>query len=330
MKILVRLPNWLGDLVMSAAFMECLRQTYPTAQVDVIVKRGLEEIASRFSGISYVYVFDKKLHPGLRGAMRFGWDIGFKTKYDLAFALPNSFSSAAMLWRTGAQQRIGYSHELRDIFLTHAFKKPAANLPLHRAQHYVQLLEKFSDQRLNQLKVHLGEPRTARQDRILVNVNSEAESRRLPVEKAVAIINLLRQATHKELVLLGSPKEVPYVNAVYEALSVKEGILNIAGETNLNDLVELMLNSTLMLTTDSGPAHLANALGVYTIVLTGAGNELHTRPFNQANSTIIRLNQLPCEPCVRNTCKFGKPACLLQLNNELIVQAVMQAAKNKQ
>ena len=78
MKILVRLPNWLGDLVMSAAFMECLRQTYPTAQVDVIVKRGLEEIASRFSGISYVYVFDKKLHPGLRGAMRFGGILALK------------------------------------------------------------------------------------------------------------------------------------------------------------------------------------------------------------------------------------------------------------
>ncbi len=77
-----------------------------------------------------------------------------------------------------------------------------------------------------------------------------------------------------------------------------------------------------MLTTDSGPAHVANALGTPAIVLFGAGNENNTAPYNN-NKKIIRLNKLSCEPCLKNRCKlYEVPQCLQQLDTGFIISQV--------
>ena len=76
-----------------------------------------------------------------------------------------------------------------------------------------------------------------------------------------------------------------------------------------------------MLTTDSGPAHLANALGTHTVVLFGAGDENNTAPYNHEYRTIIRLGKLDCEPCRKNVCiRYGTPQCLEQLDTHMIIQ----------
>ena len=79
-----------------------------------------------------------------------------------------------------------------------------------------------------------------------------------------------------------------------------------------------------MLSTDSGPAHLANALGRPLVVLFGAGSEQETAPYDKNVRTVLRLAQLPCEPCVRNTCQFGMPKCLQLLSEATITAAVRQ------
>jgi ADP-heptose:LPS heptosyltransferase len=103
----------------------------------------------------------------------------------------------------------------------------------------------------------------------------------------------------------------------------------VAGKTSLPALVELLGSSALVLTTDSGPAHVSNAMQTHTIVLFGAGNENNTAPFNKDKRTIIRLGKLSCEPCVSNTCKqFGIPECLIQLDENLIASTIVQLLKS--
>ncbi|HMI77937.1 MAG TPA: glycosyltransferase family 9 protein, partial [Ferruginibacter sp.] len=114
----------------------------------------------------------------------------------------------------------------------------------------------------------------------------------------------------------------------YASLVNKINITNKAGQTNLQELVSLMSSCPVMLTTDSGPVHVANALGVHTIVLFGAGNENNTAPYNTENRSIIRLGQLACEPCVSNTCKlYGVPQCLARLDENLIALEVYDLLK---
>jgi lipopolysaccharide heptosyltransferase II len=320
MNILIRLPNWLGDLVMSTAFVRSLQHTYPDATIDVIIKKGIDTVVDYLPGIHKKWVFSKEEFRGLRGARTFGRLVGHEVKPDLFFCLPDSFSSAWMAKATGAAKRIGYKNELRSFLLTKSKTKDSS---LHRVDQYLALLELQIGKKVMDPKVFLKNEQVLVPNRIIINVNSEADSRRLPVEKAIPVIELLRSRTDAELVMVGSPKELPHVKQVYDGLSNKEGVINMAGKTNMKELIDLFCTAPVMLTTDSGPMHLANALGVHTVALEGASDEKNTAPYNAQKRTLIRYGQLPCEPCVKNTCQFGTPTCLLKMDNEVIVRSVV-------
>ncbi len=323
--ILIRLPNWLGDMVMSTAFVKAVQEQFPGASIDLIAKKGIDFLLGYFPPHNRSYIFNKASHKGLAGAWKFGKEIRKQQQYDLFFCLPDSFSSAAMAYAAGAAKRIGFKKELRSLLLTNAYTKKKN---IHRVEEYVALLQQFARTSIAVPPVALHNPITEKKQALVININSEASSRRLPVAKAVSLINAVRSQLTQELILIGSPAEQSFVNQVYDELANKQGITNMAGKTSLSALVDLLAGCTVMLTTDSGPAHIANALGTYTVVLFGAGNEHNTAPYNQDDRSIIRLGQLDCEPCVNNTCKlYGAPKCLQLLDENSIVHQVMEAMK---
>jgi ADP-heptose:LPS heptosyltransferase len=188
---------------------------------------------------------------------------------------------------------------------------------------YINLLQQYTKKEMDVPPVQLQAPVAEKKDRVIININSEADSRRLPKEKAISIIAAVRQKINNEIILVGSNKETVFVDEVFNVLSDKKNISNLAGKTNLQELISLFGSSAAVLTTDSGPAHVANALGIPTVVLFGAGNEHNTAPYNKSNRTIIRLGQLTCEPCVNNQCKlYGVPQCLVRLDENMIASAV--------
>lgn len=327
MNILIRLPNWLGDMVMSTAFVQAVKNEYPHATIDLVAKKGIDFLLGHFPPHGQAFIFSKEEHKGLGGLRRFGKMIAAKKNYDLFFCLPDSFSSAMMGQATGATQRVGFKKELRSVFLTHAYLK---HKHLHRVEEYVDLLKQFTQKEIAVPPVKLTTSAHAEGNAVVININSEANSRRLPAEKAISIIKAVRDSIDNEIILVGSNKEAEFVTGVYHALTDKNNVVNYAGKTNLPALLKLFAGSAAVLTTDSGPAHVANALGVHTIVLFGAGNEKNTAPYNNHNCTIIRLGQLACEPCVNNTCKlYGVPQCLVRLDEKIIISAVKNALAKK-
>jgi len=130
--ILIRLPNWLGDVVMSTAFVKAVKDTYPDAAVDFIVKKGLDFLLDHFPVHQHRYIFSKEEYKGLNGAMKFGKKIKQQQKYDLFFCLPDSFSSAVMAYASGAKKRIGFKNEMRSLLLTNTFAKKKRHPPCRR------------------------------------------------------------------------------------------------------------------------------------------------------------------------------------------------------
>ncbi|MGZ3871962.1 MAG: glycosyltransferase family 9 protein [Mucilaginibacter sp.] len=322
MKILVRLPNWLGDVVMSTAFIAAVKQLYPDARIDVIVKKELSPIARLIPGLHTIYPFSKQEHGGLTGVMRFGKNLRAEN-YDLFFNLPFSLSSALMARATNANQRIGFAKEGGFFLLTNCYKPPRN---LHRVDEYIFLLEKFSRQKIVNRRVEIcpDKPPQKNNNRVLVNFNSEAESRRMPVAKGRTLINLLtRTFANTTFTFIGTPKEAPFINELIGQANNPDRIENLAGKTDLASLGSLMAASAAVLTTDSGPAHLANAVGTPVIVLFGAGNEHNTAPYNKQQLTVLRAGKLSCEPCVRNTCRlYGIPKCMELLDELQIINTL--------
>ena len=209
------------------------------------------------------------------------------------------------------------------IFLTKTYKKPKN---LHRVEEYIYLLEQFNNKKASNKEVRLTieKSNAPSNKKVLINFNSEASSRRMPIDKALSILNACTKAfPNQTFSFIGAPKEADFVEQIISLANPNPNFENLAGKTNLLNLCHLMAESTLMLTTDSGPAHLANSIALPVIVLFGAGNELNTAPFNKQDLTVIRYGELNCEPCVKNTCKlYSKPKCMEMLSELQIISAM--------
>jgi heptosyltransferase-2 len=322
MKILVRLPNWLGDVVMSTAFIGAVKQLYPLAQIDVIIKKELSAIAALIPGLNKIHSFSKDEYRGLGGVYRFGKSLRSE-KYDIFFTLPDSLSSAMMGKATGAKQRIGFSKEGGFFLLTRVCKRPAN---VHRVDEYLSILEQVNEMPVTGRKVALTATDIKPNNLVLINFNSEAESRRMPLDKACELLILLTHTfTDKHFGLLGGPKDVLFIEELLRSVPHTDRITNYAGKTTLVTLTNLMASAKVLLTTDSGPAHLANSVGLPVVALFGAGNEHNTAPYNKSHLAVIRAGQLDCEPCVRNECKlYGIPKCMQLLDDSRIINALSQ------
>jgi lipopolysaccharide heptosyltransferase II len=321
MKILIRLPNWLGDVVMSTAFIAGVKQLYPDAQIDVIIKKELSSIATLIPGLNQIHSFSKREYEGLSGVYRFGKSLK-AAKYDIFFSLPDSISSAVMGWATGAKKRVGFGKEVGFFLLTKVGKKPKN---LHRVDEYISLLEQFTGKDIENRQVKLETDKNiGHNNLVLINFNSEAESRRMPPAKGISMINHLTNAFKEtDFAFIGSPKDADHIDQIFINAENKHHVKNYTGKTNLIGLAELMAGAKVLLTTDSGPAHLANSLGTPVIALFGAGNEHNTAPYNKANLTVLRANKLDCEPCVKNNCElYGMPKCMKLLDDVEIINAL--------
>ncbi len=324
MKILVRLPNWLGDMVMSLGFLNQLPVYFPGAEISFIAKKGLHTILPFFPSHQHAFIFNKKEQDGLKGLSRFGKEIRQTEKFDLFFVLPDSFSSAWMAFHSGAHKTIGYKNDFRQWLLTDSFAKPT---DLHRAEEYLRLLELFTGKIAQPLNVRLSYSKP-KEDYLVVNINSEAASRRLPEEKAVSLLNEIRATWPHRILMSGGPWEYDFVNGVINKLDNRSGIENVC-KTSLPELTEILAAARLVISTDSGPAHLANALGTPTVSLFGAGRESNTAPYHGDWGKTIRLGELSCEPCEKNVCvRYGIPQCLARLDNKKIIQTAQSFFDN--
>jgi ADP-heptose:LPS heptosyltransferase len=321
MKILVRLPNWLGDMVMSVPFLHQLPHFFGDVELGLIARKGIHELLPFFPASKHQFIFSKEEYKSIRGLVKFGRQIRQTERYDLFFCLPDSLSTAIAGAATGAHKRIGYKKEARQLLLTNSYKRPEG---LHRVEEYIRLLENYTGKKAAPARalLHHNFPK---QEYIAVNINSEASSRRLTITKATELLTRLRQHTDRTLMLIGARGEKEFVESVLAQLPDRNNIINAAGTTTLPGLTALLASARLLLTTDSGPAHLANALGTNTVVLFGAGDENNTAPYNPRGRSIIRLGQLSCEPCRKNVCvRFGTPQCLERLDSDQIIQTMQQ------
>ena len=259
--IVVRLPNWLGDMVMVAPALQLLMTEFPDSKFTLIVKKGLEGILCCFKGTYSVVLFDKSNYTGLIGAYKFGKKFQLGPE-DYFICFPNSLSSALMSYASNAGLRLGYVKEGRGVLLTH---RPALQKEVHRVEQYFNLVNVgLQLMKSSCPAVELSSPTFKKEEvfnQLLVSFNSEAKSRRMPVSKAISILQYVQQLPFDKIILLGGPKDVAYNELILAGVSSKK-ISSLAGKTSLEELAKLMCQSKLLLTVDSGPSHLANALAL--------------------------------------------------------------------
>jgi heptosyltransferase-2 len=306
-RILVRLPNWLGDLMLSRPLLHALRAARPGAEAVAVAPRPLLDLVSAEGLFERLHSWTSNgsERSALLREVR-AW------RPDVALVLPPSFSSALFAWRSGARRRIGYRHDGRAALLSRALRRRPRG-DLHLSLEYLALGDELGVrpipvprlvvpvQGVERSAALLGRLRAAG-DRLALLAPGAAygPAKRWPLDRFVAVA---RHVVRRGLAALvcGAASERAVCEQV--AREAGSGVASVAGETDLPAQAALCARAALVVSNDSGLAHLAAAAGAPTVVVFGSTSSAWTAPLGPR---VRVLQHAPvCAPCFQRRCRIG-------------------------
>ena len=316
-RIVVRGTNWVGDAVMTIPALREVRRLFPDAHLTLATRSWARELFADADFIDDLLVNDRR-GPGAVWGQVHEWK---SRKFDLAILFQNAFEAALIPALARVPFRIGYATERRGFLLTHSLPLPVWRGSKHEVFYYLNIVaalerlikggERKPDDYEPELQLRISEGRRASAVNFLVrhgvdgerklialcpgSINSRAK--RWPAESFAALADLLidRKA---QVLLIGSTEELDVSLEV--ARRMRHEPIMLTGKTNLSQALEVLDTVDLLITNDTGPAHIAAALGRPTLVIFGPTNPLTTRPFS-SNSEIVRIPP-ECAPCMLRDC----------------------------
>lgn len=340
MKILVRVPNWVGDAVMCIPALEAIRARWPDAEIALL---GREWVSGLFQGQPWanrVMVFDhKQRHKGFFGLERLAREIR-NEHFDTAVLFQNAFQAAWLAWRAGVPQRIGYARDGRSWLLTHAILVPGPGEPLpHESFYYLKLLRRagWLDQvpKVERISIQVAPEALERAEGILEQAGVPSFPRVLrvaiapgaaygsakcwPVERYAALADRLIAEFGADVILFGSAEEREVAAKI--AAAMKRPAVQLAGKTRIADLPPLFASCDLFIGNDSGAMHVAAAVGLPVVAIFGPTDPEGTAPVTPRRTLVQQ--RVACSPCFLRHCPIDH-RCMTRVE----VDAVYSAAKD--
>lgn len=335
-KIMVRATNWIGDAVMSLPALEALRPRFPSSEIVVVAKPWVAELYSNHPAGFRTIVYDsEEEHQGRKGLRKLIEDLR-KEQFDVAILLQHAFQAAWIAWRAGIPLRIGYRTDGRGALLTDAITLPPPGYVGHQSSEYLELLFRaglLSDRpapvRAVRLTVTKTEQRWAAEalkalglsgPRHFVGLNPGASfgpAKRWPVEQYAQLGDRLVGALGADVLVFGSKAERPLAEAVARAMQHTPVVL--AGTTTLRQWMAFTERCRLVVSNDSGPMHVAAAVGAPVVAIFGSTDDEATGPLSPWARVV--KHPVPCSPCGLRTCPID-----LRCMHEITVDEVHRAA----
>jgi lipopolysaccharide heptosyltransferase I len=337
--ILVVKPSSLGDILHTFPAVDLLRREFPDAGITWLVNDNLSGLIDLLPGVDEVILFRRQRWGHIRHwheCVPFVRDLR-QRGFDLAIDFQGLLRSALLAWLSGAPTRIGF-HSAREcgrMFYTEKVMVPAnLNHAVDRNVFLVQSgLRLEGEMRMPPLRQHHDFVKFARQlmqehrleegrGVLAVAPGTRWESKRWPEDSFARVLDAIAQERPQTAIwLLGSEDEKALAEEVRTACRVATPA-NLAGKTNLGALCEMLRASDALLTNDSGPMHLAAALGVPTIAIFGPTSAALTGPYGQEH----RVFTASCSsgPCFRRRCPLGERECLESISPRKVAEAILE------
>jgi len=332
--IIVRMPNWLGDLVMATPILADVRKQWPDAHITAMCQGNVGALLEHDSNIDELYRFKKPSgwihqdqHSLIVDSIRHG-------NYDLGILLTNSFSSAWWFWRGNVQQRVGFKGNFRNFLLTQAVPFPEQKETQHLVLTYKALLEPLgiplsqtdpylmiTPEEMQAAHALLAKLGVVPGKQIIVGMNPGAaygSAKCWLPERFQEVTQSLLQNPQVVVVYFGDPAGASLVHEICKNLP--DRVINLAAKTTLRELLALINCCSIFLTNDSGPMHIAAALKIPLLALFGSTSDVKTGPYG--GGTVIHKH-VECSPCYKRVCPIDF-RCMKQIG----VQEVYENLKN--
>ncbi|MFH1398403.1 MAG: lipopolysaccharide heptosyltransferase II [Candidatus Omnitrophota bacterium] len=331
-RILIFNVNWLGDVLFSTATIRNIRYNFPDAIIACVIPPRCYPVLKDNPHLDEIIIFDESgKHFGLWGKIAFIRQL--KTgKFGLAFLLHRSFTRALICYLAGIPVRIGYCTGKQWLVLTKKIIPPDRDR-VHRIDYYLNIIQKaglkaedryteffITDEDDKFIQDFLSKKEIQQGDFIVgVNPGGNWLPKRWPKELWVSLIDRLTRECGAKVILTGGPEDLVLSRDIGSKLSDKS--ITACGLLSLKQLGALFKRLDVFITADSGPIHIANAVGCKNIIgLFGPTNPLITGPY-PGDNVIILKKEIGCRiPCYKVNCPDNR--CMKAITVDDVVEQV--------
>jgi heptosyltransferase I len=331
-KTLIIKPSSMGDIVQALPVLTALRETHPTAHIAWLVARPFAGLLEGHPRLNELILFDRHRFGNIATSVgATGEFLSFlenlrRQKFTLAVDLQGLFRSGFLAAASGAPDRVGFkaAREMAGLFYT---TKVSTRDEVHAVDRYLAVARalglaepKAADhlpvseearasvlRRLAEEGVAEGEPL------LIVAAHARWETKQWPGERFAQVIEMAHAQTGARAVLVGSGAAGDISREVARA-AAKARPVDLVNRTSLRELVALIAGARAMVTNDSGPMHVAAAVGTPVVAIFGPTHPERTGPYGPGHRVLSQ--QSTCSPCFRRQCLFARgPQALCCLKN---------------
>jgi heptosyltransferase-2 len=338
MKILVRVPNWVGDAVMAIQALETIRRTHAGDEICILAR---PVVADLFSGQPFA---DRILQYDFRGRHK-GW-LGRekliaelrKEHFDIALLLQNAFEAAWLAWRARIPERTGYARDGRGPLLTKAIPVPQeGEIPKHESHYYLELLRRAAwieaSPAIPPIRLSVSDAALTAAESALRSAGARESAWRCaiapgasygaakcwPPERFAHLADRLISECGADVIFFGTAGEKEIAARIRS--NMKSRAISLVGETSMRDLAALFASCSLFIGNDSGAMHVAAAAGLPVIGIFGSTDPEGTAPVTE-QFTLIR-EAVSCSPCFLRRCPVDH-RCMTRITVDSAFSAAMR------
>lgn len=325
-KILCIKPRGIGDIILSTIILENLNSYFPSAEIHYLTEEFAKEAVNTHPLVSKALSYKKEdsLFSIIKKIR--------SEEYQIVFDLWSNPKSAQITFLSGAKYRVGYSYRGRRY--AYNIKADVGRGDYHSAEHNLELLKAAGIPIISKrIKYYIDQEAEESANLFISSVVSSKyligiipsggwDSKKCPTEKWIEIIEELKIKCNCKFLILWGPEDRQ------DAIEIQRNFADeaiLAPQTNLNHLAALIGKCNLVISNDSGPMHLAAAIGVPTLGLFGPTDPKKHGPYSD-NSDYVIKSDLHCIICNKLICPFNKE-CFYEMSTEEIAEKSLKLLK---
>jgi lipopolysaccharide heptosyltransferase I len=342
--ILIVKTSAIGDVIHTLPALHSLRRHYPEARIDWLIEAAAADIVSGHPELDRLLVSKRKrwMQALRRGPERLGaWRemLAFvrelrATRYDLLIDFQGLLKSGMLVGLSRAVRKVGFGRGMEHAECSYLFlneKIPPVDMNIHAVKRELMLLEAIGVPTEEVVFDVPLMPENFRQINDLLRAKGIADPSRVAAINPVATwpTKLWDNAGFAQVadwlagqglsvVFTGGRGDRPVIDAIMARM--REPAVSLAGDTTLKTLAALYRQAALVVSTDTGPMHIAAAVGAPVVAIFGSTAPWRTGPYGEKHQ-IVRLD-LPCSPCLKKECSHY--SCMKKLGADLVIAAVQR------
>jgi lipopolysaccharide heptosyltransferase I len=298
-KILIIKPSALGDIVLAMPAACDLAENFPNAEIHWFVRPEFAPLLENHKCVHKIIIFNrKKIGKWWCNAEAFSEFINLiktlrREKYDLVFDLQGRFRSAIFGWFSGCKNRIGLAdtQEVTSIFYTKRIKQSS----IHLVDYFLDVVRSISPIRgkvefglkpgqkeIEEIQNILSEHNADKNNYFVIVPGATVEEKKWAAKNFADLAEKIHKKYQSTIVAVGVESERETIEKIQKESSCP--IANLAGKTNIRQLVALLAGAKGVVSNDTGPAHIASALNVPMVLIFGFTNPKRVGPYSRPNA----------------------------------------------